>query len=262
MTTKYNHFDRTRMLVGSAAMERLGKAKVIVFGVGGVGGQVVEVLARSGVGAITLVDADCVCATNINRQIVALRSTVGMPKVEVARQRIADINPDCEVRALKMFYLPENADEICLGDYDYVVDCIDTMKAKLELIYRCHEAGVPIICSMGAANKLDPTAFRVADITKTKMDPLARTIRKKLRERGINHLKVVYSEEQPLLPCIEGFEAGECEFRDRCPEAGECGKATSRRVVPASNAFVPAAAGLVVGGEVVKELAGISLDAS
>jgi len=252
--TKYNHFDRTRMLIGNEAMERLAHARVIVFGVGGVGGYVVEVLARSGVGAITMVDADCVCATNINRQIVALRSTVGKPKVEVARQRIADINPDCKVEALQIFYLPENADEIRLDDYDYVVDCIDTMKAKLELIYRCHESHVPIICSMGAANKLDPTAFRVADIMKTKMDPLARTIRKKLRERGINHLKVVYSEEQPITPSIEGFEASECEFRGVCPEADKCGKATSRRVVPASNAFVPAAVGLVVGGEVVKDL--------
>lgn len=242
------------MLLGSEAMQRLANAKVIVFGVGGVGGYVVEVLARSGVGAITMVDADCVCATNINRQIVALRSTIGKPKVEVAQQRIADINPDCTVKALKMFYLPENADDINLADYDYVVDCIDTMKAKLELIYRCHELNVPIICSMGAANKLDPTAFRVADITKTKMDPLARTIRKKLRERGINHLKVVYSEEQPLSPKLDSFVPGECEYRNLCPEADECGKPSSRRVVPASNAFVPAAAGLVVGGEVVKDL--------
>lgn len=256
--TKYNPFDRTRMLFGDVAMERLASAKVIVFGVGGVGGHVVEVLARSGVGAITLVDADCVCATNINRQIVALRSTVGMAKVEVARQRIADINPDCNVVALKTFYLPENADEINLDDYDYVVDCIDTMKAKLELIYRCHENHVPIICSMGAANKLDPTAFKVADITKTKMDPLARTIRKKLRERGINHLKVVYSEEQPQSPNLEGFVARECEFKSLCPEATDCGKRTSRRTVPTSNAFVPAAAGLVIGGEVVKDLAGIN----
>lgn len=256
--TKYNNFDRTRMLLGNEAMERLSRSRVIVFGVGGVGGYVVEVLARSGVGAITVVDADSVCATNINRQIVALRSTVGMSKVEVIRQRIADINPNCNVEALRMFYLPENADEIDLTQYDYVADCIDTMKAKLELIYRCHEARVPMICSMGAANKLDPTAFRVADITKTKMDPLARTIRKKLRERGINHLKVVYSEEPPLSPKVEDFVPGECEFRDRCPEAEVCGKETSRRVVPASNAFVPAAAGLVVGGEVVKNLAGIN----
>lgn len=256
--SNYNHFDRTKMLLGSEAMERLARSRVIVFGVGGVGGHVVEVLARSGVGAITVVDADRVCATNINRQLVALRSTVGKSKVEVVRLRIADINPDCKVEALRMFYLPENADQIDLAQYDYVVDCIDTMKAKLELIYRCHEAHVPIICSMGAANKLDPTAFRVADITKTKMDPLARTIRKKLRERGINHLKVVYSEEQPLSPKLEDFAPGECEFKSVCPEAEECGKETSRRVVPASNAFVPAAAGLVVGGEVVKDLAGIN----
>lgn len=253
-----NDFDRTRMLVGSEAMDRLASSSVIVFGVGGVGGYVVEVLARSGVGAITVVDADCVCATNINRQIAALRSTVGMPKVEVIKRRVADINPDCKVEALKMFYLPENADQIDLARYDYVVDCIDTMKAKLELIYRCHEARVPIICSMGAANKLDPTAFRVADITKTKMDPLARTIRKKLRERGISHLKVVYSEEQPIAPKVDDFVASECQFQSVCPEATDCGKTSSRRTVPASNAFVPAAAGLVVGGEVVKDLAGIN----
>lgn len=256
--TKYNYFDRTRMLFGSEAIERLARSRVIVFGIGGVGGYVVEVLARSGVGAITMVDADCVCATNINRQIVALRSTIGKPKVEVARERIIDINPDCKVEALKMFYLPENANMIELSKFDYVVDCIDTMKAKLELIYRCNESHLPIICSMGAANKLDPTAFRVADITKTKMDPLARTIRKKLRERGINHLKVVYSEEIPSSPLIDNFVAGVCEFKDVCADADNCGKTSSRRVVPASNAFVPAAAGLVVGGEVVKDLAGIN----
>lgn len=252
--TIYNHFDRTRMLFGNEAMERLARSRVIVFGVGGVGGHVVEVLARSGVGAITVVDADRVCTTNINRQIVALRSTVGKPKVEVVKMRIADINPDCKVEALRMFYLPENADQIDLTKFDYVVDCIDTMKAKLELICRCHDAHVPIICCMGAANKLDPTAFRVADITKTKMDPLARTIRKKLRERGINHLKVVYSEESPLSPKLDDFVPGECELRNICPGADECDKENSRRVVPASNAFVPAAAGLVVGGEVVKDL--------
>lgn len=229
------------MLLGDDAMERLAHAKVIVFGIGGVGGYVVEVLARSGVGSITMVDADCVAESNINRQIVALRSTIGKPKVEVAAQRIADINPDCEVRVLKMFYLPENADDIDLGEYDYVVDCIDTMKSKLELIYRCHKSNIPIICSMGAANKLDPTAFRIADITKTKMDPLARIIRKKLREVGISHLKVVYSEEMPIKPQFEVVE-----------EDGN-----SRRSIPASNAFVPAAAGLIVGGEVVKCLAGI-----
>lgn len=219
-------------------MARLSGCHVAVFGVGGVGGYAVEVLARSGVGAITLIDNDCVSISNINRQIIALLSTVGRPKVEVARERILDINPECKVTTLQQFYLPENADEIDLTTFDYVVDCIDTVKAKLELIRRCRSLNVPIICSMGAANKMDATAFRVADIDKTSVDPLAKIIRKKLRKEGIHGVKVVYSEEEPLLPAEPTEEA--------IPEG--------RHTIPASNAFVPAVAGLIIGGEVVKDL--------
>ena len=238
-----NQFSRTEMLLGKAALQTLKESRVAVFGVGGVGGYATEVLARSGVGRLDLFDSDEVALSNLNRQIYALHSTVGQYKVDVAKARILDINPACEVRANRMFYLPENADEVDLSGYDYVVDCIDTVSAKLELIRRCHQAGVPIICSMGAANKLDPTGFRVADLSKTKMDPLAKVIRAKLRKEGIRHVKVVYSEEPPLKP-LEETAGGQPQDAPDAP----------RRSVPASNAFVPAAAGLVVGGEVVKDL--------
>jgi tRNA A37 threonylcarbamoyladenosine dehydratase len=239
-----NPFSRTQMLFGHAAIETLQKSHVAVFGIGGVGGYAVEVLTRSGVGEITLIDNDRVSWSNINRQIYALTSTIGLLKVDVAKARIIDINPSCVVHCYSMFYLPENADEIDLSTYDYVVDCIDTVKAKLELIRRCHRLNVPLISSMGAANKVDPTAFRVADLSETNMDPLARILRKTLRKEGIAHLKVVYSEEQPLVPV-------ECEIQ------GELTKEevfSSCRPIPTSNAFVPAAAGLIVGGEVVKDL--------
>ena len=225
-----DQFSRTRMLFGSEAVTALSKSRVAVFGVGGVGGYAVEVLARSGVGCIHLIDNDRVNITNINRQIVALHSTIGQYKVDVATKRIHDINPCCDVVAHKMFYLPENADEIDVGSFDYVVDCIDTVSAKLELMRRCHQSGVKLISSMGAANKLDATAFRVADIEKTSVDPLAKVIRKKLRKEGIKGVKVVFSEEEPLK--------------------------SADRNTPASNAFVPAAAGLILGGEVVKDIIG------
>ena len=218
-------------------MDKLAKAHVAVFGIGGVGGYVVEVLARSGVGALTLIDKDVVDVTNLNRQIIALHSTVGQPKVEVARQRVLDINPDCRVTTFELFYLPENADSFDFSQYDYVVDCVDTVTAKLDLIRRCHEQQVPLLSCMGAANKMDATAFRVADIYQTNMDPLAKIIRKKLRKLGIPQQKVVYSEEEPMTPAEVSTET----------------KPTGRPV-PASNAFVPAAAGLVAGGEVVKDL--------
>jgi tRNA A37 threonylcarbamoyladenosine dehydratase len=230
-------FSRTQLLLGKAAMDKLAKAHVAVFGIGGVGGYVVEVLARSGIGALTLIDKDVVDVTNLNRQIIALHSTVGQPKVEVARQRVLDINPDCRVTTFEMFYLPENADSFDFSQYDYVVDCVDTVTAKLDLIRRCHEQQVPLLSCMGAANKMDATAFRVADIYKTNMDPLAKIIRKKLRKLGIPQQKVVYSEEEPMTPAEVSTET----------------KPTGRPV-PASNAFVPAAAGLVAGGEVVKDL--------
>jgi tRNA A37 threonylcarbamoyladenosine dehydratase len=263
--TEMNHhqdpdqFSRTRMLLGAEAIERLGRSHVAVFGVGGVGGYVVEVLARSGVGQLDLYDNDDVDITNLNRQIIALHSTLGQPKVEVARQRVLDINPDCQVTAHQMFYLPENADDVDLTAFDYVVDCIDTVTAKLELIRRCHAAGVPLICSMGAANKMDPTAFRVADITKTNMDPLAKVIRKKLRKLGIPHLKVVYSDESPMKPIASPASAAGSDLSadsKSSPSSSDNKGQTksSRRSVPASNAFVPAAAGLVIGGEVIKQL--------
>lgn len=230
-------FSRTELLLGAAAMERLRASHVLIFGVGGVGGYAVEALVRSGVGALTLVDADTVALSNLNRQIIALRSTVGQLKVDVAAQRIHDINPDCQVTTKPMFYLPENADQIPLQQYDYVIDCVDTITAKLEIIRRCHAAGVRLISSMGAANKLDPTRFRVADISQTSIDPLARILRKKLRKEGIHHLKVVYSEEAPIVAPAAITES-------------------SDRPTLASVAFVPPAAGLAIAAEVVKDLIG------
>ena len=227
------------MLFGSEAIDRLRHCRVAVFGIGGVGGYATEVLARSGVGHLELFDNDLVNVTNINRQIVALHSTIGQYKVDVAASRIRDINPDCTVIPHRMFYLPENADEVDLSQFDYVVDCIDTVRAKLELVRRCHRLGVPIICSMGAANKLDPTGFHVSDLLKTSVDPLAKVMRQTLRREGIRHVKVVYSEEIPTRPIEPNTEAQENE---------------KRRSIPASNAFVPPAAGLVIGGEVVMDL--------
>lgn len=246
-----NQFSRTRLLFGKAAMDTLEGSRVAVFGIGGVGGYVAEVLARSGVGEMDLFDDDRVCLTNVNRQIYALISTVGQYKVDAAEARIRDINPRCIVNKYKMFYLPANAGEIDLSVYDYVVDCIDTVSAKIDLARRCHELHIPVISCMGAANKLDATAFRVADITKTKMDPLAKVIRKKLKALGVPHLKVVYSEEPPLEPFDD--EEISCRFHCICPNK-DMRKCTDRRTIPASNAFVPAAAGLIVAGEVVKDL--------
>ena len=225
-------FSRTRMMLGGAAMERLAACRVAVFGVGGVGGYAVEVLARSGVGAIDVIDNDQGDPTNVNRQIIAFTTNVGRDKVDVVRERILAINPACRVTTYKMFYLAANADAIDLTQFDYVADCIDTVAAKMELIRRCTRLGVPIICCMGAARKLDATALRVADITKTMMDPLAKVLRKRLRREGIRHFKCVYSPEPPCEPL-----EGESEER-----------------VPASNAWVPAAAGLLLGSEVVKDL--------
>ena len=246
-----NQFSRTQLLFGRAAIETLGKSRVAVFGVGGVGGYVVEVLARSGVGAIDLFDDDRICLTNCNRQIFALLSTIGKHKVDVAEQRIHDINKRCTVNKFQMFYLPSNADKIDLSVYDYVVDCIDTVSAKIELVKRCYILGVPIISCMGAANKLDATAFQVTDIKKTKMDPLAKVIRKKLKEAHVPKLKCVWSEEQPLKPY--DYEEISCRFHCICPNK-DMRKCTERRNIPSSNAFVPATAGIITGGEVVKDL--------
>ena len=232
-------FSRTEMLLGEAAMERLYKAKVAVFGVGGVGGYVVEALARCGIGRLDLCDSDTVSVSNLNRQILATHSTVGMLKVEAAKKRIADINPACVVRTYPFFYLPDTADRFDFKEYDYIVDAIDTVTGKLQLVERAVAAGTPIICSMGTGNKLDPSAFQVADISKTSMCPLARIMRKELGKRGIKHLKVVYSQEEALSPT--GWEE----------EAAALGK----RQIPGSVAFVPGAAGLILAGEVIRDLA-------
>ncbi len=240
--------SRTKTLLGEEAIRKLSECHVAVFGVGGVGGYAVEVLARSGVGSIDLFDSDRICPSNVNRQIFALLSTVGEYKVEVAEKRIHDINPECRVNKHAMFYLPENADSIDLTQYDYVLDCIDTMAAKIELIKRCTERGIPVISSMGAANKMDPTAFRVMDIYKTAMDPMARVLRKKLREVGVKKLKVVCSGEMPIKPNgIADVDEGKDDAEP---------STSMKRHTPASNAFVPAVAGIIMGGEAVKDIIG------
>ena len=232
-------YTRTRALLGSPALETLRAAHVAVFGIGGVGGQAVEVLARSGVGELSLFDSDRVAESNLNRQLIALHSTLGQYKVDAMAARIADIDPTTVVHAHRLFYGADTADAIDLGQFDYVLDCIDTVSAKLLLIERCKAAGTPILCSMGAANKLDPTAFRVADIEKTSVDPLAKVIRIQCRKRRLGKVKVVFSTEEPLAPLTAELTEA---------------PANGRRAVPASNAFVPAACGLVCGGEVVKDL--------
>lgn len=244
-------FSRTRMLFGDEAMDKLSRCRVAVFGIGGVGGYAVEVLARSGVGAIDLVDSDRVSLTNLNRQLIALHSTIGKYKVEVAEARIHDINSQCRVTCHKMFFLPENADAIDLSAYDYVLDCIDTVAAKLELIRRCHALGVPILSCMGAANKMDATAFRVASIEETSVDPLAKVIRKKLRKEGISGIRVVYSQEEPSNTFAESDPVPP---PDTAPGAEEPPRQQKCHGIPASNAFVPAAAGIVAGSEIVKQL--------
>lgn len=249
-----NQFSRTQLLLGQDGMDRLANARVAVFGVGGVGGFTVEALARSGIGAIDLIDDDKVCLTNINRQIIALRSTVGKYKVDVAAERLRDINQNIQVNTYKTFYMPDTAHQFDFSQYDYVVDAIDTITGKLELVMQAHKAGTPIICSMGAGNKLDPTAFRVADIYKTSVDPLARVMRHELRKRGIKKLKVVYSEEAPMRPVDD--MASSCRTNCICPP-GAARKCTERRDIPGSNAFVPSVVGLIIAGEVIKDLSGV-----
>lgn len=249
-----NQFSRTQLLLGQDGMDRLANARVAVFGVGGVGGFTVEALARSGVGTIDLIDDDKVCLTNINRQIIALRSTVGKYKVDVAAERLRDINQNIQVNTYKTFYMPDTAHQFDFSQYDYVVDAIDTITGKLELVMQAHKAGTPIICSMGAGNKLDPTAFRVADIYKTSVDPLARVMRHELRKRGIKKLKVVYSEEPPMRPVDD--MASSCRTNCICPPGAEH-KCTERRDIPGSNAFVPSVVGLIIAGEVIKDLSGV-----
>lgn len=229
-------FSRTHMLLGGEAMERLGRSRVAVFGIGGVGGYVCEALVRSGLGAFDLIDNDRVSITNLNRQIIATRKTLGKYKVDVMRERILEINPKAEVRVYPCFFLPENADSFPFGEYDYVVDAVDTVTAKIELILRAQESGVPVISSMGAGNKLDAGAFRTADIYETKVCPLARVMRRELRKRHVERLKVVYSEEEPFTPQRQ--------------EEGD----SVRKAVPGSVAFVPSVAGLLIAGEVVRDL--------
>lgn len=232
-------FSRTRLLLGEAAMGRLAGARVAIFGIGGVGGHAAEALVRSGIGEIDLIDSDTVSESNLNRQLIATYSTIGRYKVDVMEERVRDINPQAVVHKYQCFFLPENAGQFPFGEYDYVVDAVDTVTAKIELVLKAQAAGVPVISSMGAGNKLDASAFRVADIYQTSVCPLAKVMRRELKKRGVEHLKVVYSQEPPLTP-----EAGEM------PPQG-------RRAVPGSVAFVPSVAGLIIAGEVVKDLAGL-----
>ncbi|MCI6967347.1 tRNA threonylcarbamoyladenosine dehydratase [bacterium] len=249
-----NQFSRTQLLFGAEAMEKLYHARVAVFGIGGVGGYTAEALARSGIGTLDLIDDDKVCLTNINRQIFATRKTVGQYKVDVAEQRILDINPHAVVHTYKTFYSPDTAEQFDFTLYDYVVDAIDTVTGKLELVEQAEKAGVPIISSMGAGNKLDPTAFEVADIYETSVCPLARVMRRELKKRGIKKLKVVYSKEPAMTPIDD--MAVSCRANCICPP-GTARTCTQRRQVPGSNAFVPPVAGLIIAGEVVKGIAGL-----
>lgn len=236
-----DQYSRTRLLLGRQAVQRLREARVIVFGVGGVGGYVVEALARSGIGALELVDNDTVSLSNLNRQIIATHSTLGQYKVDAASARIRDIDPTIQVEVRRTFFLPENADQFDFSRYDYIVDAIDTVSGKLALAQAAQEAGVPILCAMGAGNKMDPTRFQVADIYETSVCPLAKVMRTECRKRGIRRLKVVYSQE-PALPSAPG---------ETPPPAPR-----TRRATPGSNAFVPAAAGLVLAGELIRDLIG------
>lgn len=246
-----NQFSRTELLFGMEAMKKLASSRVAVFGIGGVGGYTVEALIRSGVGAVDLIDDDKVCLTNINRQIYATRKTVGKYKVDVAAERIAEINPDAEVRTFKTFYIPETAEQFDFRAYDYIVDAIDTVTGKIALVMNAQAAGTPIISSMGAGNKVDPTAFEVTDIYKTSVCPLAKVMRYELKRKGVKKLKVVYSKEKPITPIDD--MAISCRTHCICPP-GTARKCTQRRQVPGSNAFVPSVVGLSIAGEVIKDL--------
>lgn len=237
-----NPYSRTEFLLGKDAMEKLRSARVAVFGLGGVGGYAVEALARSGVGALDLIDHDTISLTNLNRQILATVDTVGLSKAQVAAQRVNAIDPNIKVTARKTFFGPDTADQFCFEDYDYVVDAIDTVTGKLALVTAAKAAGTPIICAMGAGNKLDPTAFRVADIYETSVCPLARIMRKECRKRGIDRLKVVYSEEDPITCTLPPDDPAWAEL----PEG--------RNALPGSCAFVPSVMGLIIAGEVIKDL--------
>ena len=238
-----NKFARTKLLLGQDGIDKLQASRVAVFGVGGVGGYVCEALVRSGIGTFDIIDNDKVCESNINRQIIATTKTIGRDKVDVMRERMQDINPDVTVNIHKCFFLPENADEFPFEEYDYVVDAVDTVTAKIALVMKCKEKNVPIISSMGAGNKLDASAFKVSDIYKTKVCPLAKVMRHELKKRGVKKLKVVYSEELPLTPVNDGTNVCEKEV-----------STIVKRATPGSVAFVPSVAGLIIAGEVVKDL--------
>lgn len=248
-----NEFSRTEMVLGAEAMDKLKGSKVAVFGIGGVGTYVVEGLVRCGVGTLGIVDDDKICLTNINRQLIATRKTVGKQKTEAMKQRVLDINPKANVIEYQCFYTEETADEIDLSGYDYIVDAIDTVSSKLILIERAKALNIPIISCMGAGNKLDPTQFEVADIYKTSMDPLAKVMRHELRARGIKSLKVVYSKEKPRKPIED--ENTSCKNQCICPP-GTKRKCEVRHQVPGSVSFVPSVAGLIIASEVVKDLVG------
>ena len=249
-----NQFSRTQLLLGENAMQELANKRVAVFGIGGVGGYACEALVRSGIGAFDLIDDDKVCLTNLNRQIIATRKTVGKYKTEVMKERMLEINPNVDVRIHNCFFLPENADKFPFDEYDYIIDAVDTVTAKISIIMKANELGIPVISSMGAGNKLDPTAFMVADIYKTRVCPLAKVMRRELKKRGVKKLKVVYSEEQPTRP-IEDMSIS-CRTNCICPPGAEH-KCTERRDIPGSVAFVPSVVGLIIAGEVIKDIAGV-----
>jgi tRNA A37 threonylcarbamoyladenosine dehydratase len=246
-----NEFSRTQLLLGKEAMEKLKNSTIAIFGIGGVGTFAVEALARCGVGNFALFDDDKVCLTNINRQLIATRKTIGKKKVEVMAERILDINPKAKIETHQVFYMPENADGYDLTRYDYIVDAIDTVTAKIELIVRAKKSNIPVISSMGAGNKLNPTELEVADIYKTSVDPLAKVMRHELKKRGIKNLKVVYSKEKPITPIDEEVS---CKDSCVCPP-GTTRKCTQRRAIPGSTSFVPSVAGLIIASEVVKDIA-------
>lgn len=246
-----HQFSRTELLIGKEALAKLAQKKVAVFGIGGVGSFVVEGLVRAGVGKLVLVDDDCICLTNLNRQLHATMKTIGKPKVEVMRDRVLAINPKAEVTVFQEFYLPETADGLIADDYDYIVDAIDTVTGKIDLVLKAKEKSIPIISSMGAGNKLDASKFEVADIFSTSVCPLAKVMRYELRKRGVAGLKVVYSREKPLTP--QENEESSCSKSCVCP-TGTTRKCTTRRQIPGSIAFVPSVAGLIMAGEVVQDL--------
>ncbi|MBO6015507.1 MAG: tRNA threonylcarbamoyladenosine dehydratase [Lachnospiraceae bacterium] len=249
-----NQFSRTELLFGKEALDKLAGARVAVFGIGGVGGYVVEALVRGGVCAFDLIDDDKICLTNLNRQIIATRKTVGQYKADVMKERILSINPDADVRIHQCFYLPETADQFDFSEYAYVVDAIDTVTGKIELVLRAQEAGTPIISSMGTGNKLNPTQLEIADIYQTSVCPLAKVMRKELKKRGVEKLKVLYSKEKPLAPRDD--MALSCRQNCICPP-GAVRKCTARRAIPGSTSFVPAAAGLIIASEIIKDITGV-----